>query len=212
MKAYFVRHGESEQNAVEAFQHDANQLSARGKEQAGFLAERFKKISVSVIIASPLERAKQTAEVISHAIDIPIQYSPIFRERKRPSEIHGKSLQDPEALRIHRLLLENFTKGGWKYSDEEMFSELKERAEEVIQFIEGFEGKDVLVVTHGVITLMILARMMFGNTLTAEESEKLRKFCVVENTGITLCERKVWWGDNDPWWRLVTWNDHAHLG
>jgi len=80
----FLRHGESTANA-EGFhqgQYDFP-LSERGIQQAHALAKRWQSEgkSFDYIIASPLKRAKQTAEVIADALQMTIEYDPDWMER-----------------------------------------------------------------------------------------------------------------------------------
>ncbi len=62
---YFVRHGESMGNQKNIIQgHKDYPLSSRGRAQAQKVAEWFKNKKVSLIVTSPLSRARETAEII----------------------------------------------------------------------------------------------------------------------------------------------------
>ena len=63
---YFVRHGETESNAEGIRQGPNGRLTAKGREQALATAKRFPKYRgrPQVIISSPFERARETAEII----------------------------------------------------------------------------------------------------------------------------------------------------
>src|SRR5690349_6102426 len=76
-----VRHGQSEWNAQGRWQGQADPpLSELGRQQA-FSASR-KIGSVDVIVASDLERALHTAQIISGQIGVgPVIVEPLFRER-----------------------------------------------------------------------------------------------------------------------------------
>jgi probable phosphoglycerate mutase len=90
---YFVRHGETENNAKGIRQGPDGGLSPNGKMQALETALRFPKNKgrPEVIIASPYERTKQTAEIIARELKMPVEYSDLLVERKNPSEIVGHS-------------------------------------------------------------------------------------------------------------------------
>lgn len=81
---YFLRHGESTGNAngYHQGQHDFP-LSEKGVQQAQQLATLWKAkgITFDYIISSPLARARQTAEIISHTLSLPIDFDPIWMER-----------------------------------------------------------------------------------------------------------------------------------
>lgn len=69
---YFLRHGQSQANADGLFAGPTYQapLTGQGREQARLEGERIKAegIVIDRIIASPIERAKDTAEIIATAI------------------------------------------------------------------------------------------------------------------------------------------------
>lgn len=73
---YFVRHGQSVDNASPVFQSVDSPLSKKGIAQANSIAERLSVIEFEALIASPVQRAKETAEYISEKTDKK-SYSPI---------------------------------------------------------------------------------------------------------------------------------------
>lgn len=54
---------------------------------------------------------------------------------------------------------------------------------------------------------MIVAKAIFGKSLTPRMFLAIRSHLWIKNTGITVCEYTDRHG-----WTLVTWNDAAHLG
>lgn len=79
MILYIVRHGESLGNTGEDTGIDPV-LSAKGETQASLLAERMAKIHIDCIIASPLKRAKQTADKTAAAKNMSIEIEPMIAE------------------------------------------------------------------------------------------------------------------------------------
>lgn len=70
----FVRHGQSEANAVGIYAGQSNvQLTAHGREQAAAAGMLLKRETISHIIASDLDRAHFTAEIIANTIGFPIE-------------------------------------------------------------------------------------------------------------------------------------------
>ena len=67
-KIFFVRHGESEGNVGIRYQGPDSRLSSLGAEQALVIAKRCAKLPAECLISSTLNRAQQTAEIISHEI------------------------------------------------------------------------------------------------------------------------------------------------
>lgn len=79
-----LRHAESEGNAQGYFQGQGDfPLTERGREQAHALAARWQKEKriFDQIIASPLIRTRDTAEIIANALGLPVEFDPIWMER-----------------------------------------------------------------------------------------------------------------------------------
>jgi len=204
---YFVRHGESEWNATGRHQDRTPGLSEAGKKQAEFLGQRFIKIPIEMIVSSPFSRARQTAEIVGKKVGVPVEFSELFVECKRPSAVEGKLKSDPEVIEIKTLIKANFHLPNWRHSDEEIYEELKTRAIRALVLIEQFGKERILVVTHGTFLRTVLGLLLLGEEMTAQEWLKIDKFFELSNTGITICDKR-----EDSTWKLVTWNDHAHLG
>ena len=74
MKLYIARHGETAWNVENRVSGRTDiPLTERGLEQARLLARNAMGKGIEVIIASPLLRARQTAQAVSDAIGVPIQ-------------------------------------------------------------------------------------------------------------------------------------------
>ena len=80
----FLRHGESVGNAERRWQGQADYpLTERGRQQAQALADRWlaEGRTFDCILTSPLKRARETADIIAEALDLPIEADPIWEER-----------------------------------------------------------------------------------------------------------------------------------
>ena len=81
-----------------------------------------------------------------------------------------------------------------------------------LDYLKARSEENILVVTHGFILRVIIAVAIFGDSLTAEECDKIVSKFHTTNVGLTVLgydeERQ---GKDSPWWVWV-WNDHAHLG
>ncbi len=208
-KIYFVRHGESEGNVGSIRQDNKTVLTEKGRLQAKTVAKRCAELPIEVIICSTLQRAEQTAEEILKETHKPIEYSALFIERQRPSEVIGKPKDDPKSIKAEEAVIKNFHLPGFRYSDEENFDDLKERARKALKYLAERPEENILVVTHGFFMRIIMAYVLFGDKLTGEECNKCIRVFHMENTALTeLCydDKK----ESSPWW-LWTWNDHAHL-
>jgi broad specificity phosphatase PhoE len=130
----------------------------------------------------------------------------LLTDLKRPTAIEGRHHDDPEVVKIRRAILANLHDPAWRYADEETFFDARERAIQCITFITQLDKSNVLLITHGGITVMIIAVMLHGKEMGVGDFLKLRKFMHADNASITLCEYR-----NAKTWKLITWNDCAHL-
>lgn len=206
MILYLVRHGESLANKNLFHHKPETPLSKRGVEQAKIVAERLKNIEVDFIYSSPQKRAKQTAEIISKQKNLSIEFWEDLKEIRTPSKVWGKPLDDKKTVKIDEQSLQSFLRGE-RYSDEETFKELSARGQSVLNhLLKEHKDQKILCVSHGTMTKMIVARIIFGNKLTPKVFIVLRKHLWAKNTGITICRYTEKYG-----WTLNTWNDSSHL-
>ncbi len=135
MKIILIRHGESEQNA-KINDNEDSYLTTNGKKQAEHLAVRLKGYNISEIYSSNLIRAKQTAEIISKKIKIPIKG--FFSELNEYKRNHLKkkllTLFSPRLKKLRKLL--------------NNLSEDKE------------QDKTILIVSHGIANRIILGYLL----------------------------------------------------
>lgn len=205
---YFVRHGETENNAQNIRQGAEGGLSARGREQALATAKRFPKEKgrPQVIISSPYERTKETAEIIGGELGMKVHYSDLLKERRNPSEIVGHWGGEPEVRALIDRMDKSYHADDLRVSDEENFSDLKARAKKLLSFISKRNEKRIIIVTHGIFLKMIASYMMYGDTLTASEYNTLSYFNPITNAGMTICTYTHHWFKKDEW-KILVWND-----
>ena len=215
---YLVRHGESENNAAGTYNTPDAKLSARGKEQAEEIAVRCEKLDVDAIIASPMVRAKDTADIVGARTGKPVEVSELFMERRLATSLQGKSRKDPKVIEILREMNKNLVNPAYRYEDGESFEDLTKRALACLDFLEKRPEQSLVVVTHGFFMHIIAAAVIFGKDITGTEcSHILRGLQVMRNTGLTVLSyeesdaRNSIDGFGSPW-QLRVWNDHAHLG
>jgi broad specificity phosphatase PhoE len=143
-----MRHGQSEGNALGVLQGQSDYpLSARGVQQAEAVARRWKSEgrSFDVIVASPLTRARQTAEIVGATLGAPVELDPDWLERNngrlaglRPDEIDARGLR-PGFIHIYEPV------GETGESQWELFL----RAGRAVQGLINRPPGCYLVVTHG---------------------------------------------------------------
>lgn len=98
--------------------------------------------------------------------------------------------------------------GEWKYSDEENFADLRYRAKECFEFLENIQEDNIVVVTHKNFLHCLLWYCLFGLEVTPKESRTIVSNFIMSNTGIVWMQ----YDEVEKFWKVVTWNDHAHLG
>lgn len=146
MKIYMIRHGETLWNKEGKIQGSCDiELNERGLMQANEVKEKLKNISFDVCFASPLKRAKKTAEiVINDKCDIVIDE--LLKERGYGA-YEGKKAQEMD---IEVLKLWDY-KENYSDNDVESLDELLKRATMFIEKIKNNCSNDstVLIVSHG---------------------------------------------------------------
>lgn len=137
-RIYFCRHGLSELNVKGHFAGSTDTpLVAEGRKQARKAGKKAKELDIDLIVASPLSRAHETAQIIAKELDYPIDQihtSDLLTERHF-GELENKPWS-PD------LNLDGI-------ADIETVDSLLERAHLALQWIESLPGDTVLVVSHG---------------------------------------------------------------
>ncbi len=205
---YFVRHGETENNAKGIRQGSEGGLSARGREQALATAKRFPKHKgrPQVIIASPFERTKETAEIIGKELRMKVKYSDLLVERRNPTEIIGHAGTEPEVRQIVDRIDKSYHADDLRISDEENFTDLKARAKKLLAYISRRNAKRIIMVTHGIFLKMVASYILYGDKLTASQYNNLSYYNPVTNASMAICSYKHHWFKKNEW-KILVWND-----
>lgn len=78
---WFLRHGETDWNAQGLSQGNVDiPLNATGLTQARLAAEKLRHRGIATIVASPLSRARVTAEIVAEVLQLPIAIDDDLRE------------------------------------------------------------------------------------------------------------------------------------
>lgn len=205
---YFVRHGETAANSLGVRQGPEGHLTEKGRAQALDTAKRFPKHKgrPQVIIASPYERAKDTAEIIAKELKMTVEYNDLLIERRNPTEIVGHSGEEPEIKKIVDMIDKSFHEDNLRYSDEENFMDLKQRAKKLLEYIAKRPEEQILLVTHSIFLRMVIAYMILGENLTASRYNQLSYFNPIDNAGMCICRYETRWLLK-PKWSVLVWND-----
>ena len=204
---YLVRHGESLLNAEHIRQGPDGALSEAGREQAARTGRYLAHVGIQKILASPYERTRETASVISEYVRAPIAYSALLAERRNPSEIIGKHTDDPEVMRVADQIDHAYHDDAYRFSDEENFQDLKRRARICLRMLSWQSERRVCVVTHSFFLKMLIAYLLYRESLHASDYVKLSFFNASDNASITICEfRPLHFFSKTRGWRVVSYN------
>jgi alpha-ribazole phosphatase len=159
---YLARHGQSVSNAVRRFQGVQDvPLSELGRRQAAALGAGLRRRPVAHVYASPLERARHTAEIVAAAHGVPLTLVDDLRELSL-GEWEGRTVEeirampgDPYACWI-RDPVAGCPPGG------EPLPRVQERVVRAVEAIAAAHpnGDDVLVVCHGGVISAYLAHCL----------------------------------------------------
>ncbi|MFA5095081.1 MAG: histidine phosphatase family protein [Candidatus Paceibacterota bacterium] len=207
---YFVRHGETVLNAKNIRQGPDGSLTEKGRAQALATAMRFPKHKgrPQIIISSPYQRTKETAEIIAKELNLKIKYSDLLMERKNPSEIIGHSGEEREVRAIIDRIDNSYHADDLRVSDEENFSDLKARAKKLLVYISRRRQKRIIMVTHKIFLKMVVSYMLYGDSLTASQYNNLSYFNPIDNASMAICSYTHHWFKKNEW-KVIVWNDLA---
>jgi probable phosphoglycerate mutase len=215
---YLIRHGESIQNANRIRQGAGGGLSPKGQAQAAETGKRLSPIIFDAFLVSPYERTKETADIIGQYVHSkkPIEYLDLLTERRNPSEIINQSADDLQVRYIVDLIDRSSHDDNYRYSDEENFADLKERARRLLVYLAHRPERQVLVVTHSIFLKMVASYILYREHLTSFQYNLLSYTNASNNASITIVSYDSgWFGDgwlgrklNPPEkrWELLQWD------
>lgn len=114
---HVFRHGETDWNAAGRFQGRVDvPLNDAGRAQADALAQALGPVRPELIVSSTLVRARETAEILSRSMNIPVEFAPGLEEISFGAS-EGRTLEE-----VRRSVGEDFWER-WRNMDEEHLDE-----------------------------------------------------------------------------------------
>ena len=194
---YLIRHGRQNSTLCNV---DV-ELSAEGRTQAELLRDRFKSYPIDAIYSSNLIRAKQTAEILNQAFDLPVQVRENLKEISF-GLMTGMTEQYIDE-HFHDFKIEQYKLlSDLPYPGGENGKAVYERVMPVITELLQSGSRNMLIVTHGGVIRALLAALI-GRT----QAERFLFAVSLENTGIT---QLIYNPENERFY-LERFNDCAHL-
>ena len=204
MNQYFVtllRHAESEANAEGVIQgQNDSPLSARGCAQAQALGDYWAKElrGFDQILASPLARARQTAEFVAAPLGLEVKFDPIWMERDFGA-LAGTRSGTLDAWLAAQDLVHPYLPVG---DGGESINDLYLRGGQAVQRLLKNPPGDYLVVAHGGILNMVLYAIL-GITPMPNFLGPRFKFRNTAHTTLTYTPAR-------HQWRVVGVNERPH--
>lgn len=196
-----LRHGESVGNAESRWQGQADYpLTDRGRSQAKALAERWKRerMKFDYVIASPLSRTRETAEIIASRLGLSVEFEPLWLERDN-GEFAGltqhevrQNFQHPDFTTPYDAV-GNDGEGDW---------ELFLRAGQALHGLLKRDPARYLIVSHGGLLNQVMHAIV-GIVPQANNAGTRFRF------GNTAFAQLLYF-PNQHRWAIDKLNDHAH--
>ncbi len=200
MLLYLLRHGETDWNVEQRIQGVSDTvLNDVGVAQAEALACALRERPIVRVYASPLSRARRTAEIVAHALDAPLH------EEAGIAELNQGELEGEPFRRLPETH-PDFMHVWWnqparaRMPGGETLAELQERAWATMErFLAAHENEVIAAVSHNLAIIMILCRIL-GVELNG--FRRIRQ----HNAAMNIIEHTPERG-----WSVVTMNSLAHL-
>lgn len=163
LRIYLARHGETDWNAERRLQGETDTLlNAKGRQQAGQLAESLRGVRFDAVYSSALRRSRETADMLRG--NVPVKSLAGLNER-RIGKFEGKILN----RRIDPATAEEYPRRSRDPDDEldggESLNQFYDRVRSALAEILKQHGSGtILIVGHGVTNQMIL-RSVFHFTI-----------------------------------------------
>lgn len=143
MKLYIARHGETTWNVEDKVSGRTDvPLTEKGMEQARALAEWMSGLPIDVILASPLQRARRTAECVAEKHGLPV-----LTEERLIEQDYG--IYEGVDRRT-QAFLDNKRQFAFRYPQGESMMQVAARTYALIDELRWkYRGKNVLLVCHG---------------------------------------------------------------
>jgi probable phosphoglycerate mutase len=159
---WYLRHGQTDWNAKDLSQGNVDiPLNDVGRQQARDAAVRLNNRGIRSIVASPLSRAYETAQIVGEVLGLPVSHTVAELREVSFGVQEGKEMGDW----FHAWNAGSFTPEG-----AEPFAELRRRA--VIGLNTALQADaPVLIVAHGAVFRALRAEMGLDSTIRMKNAE-----------------------------------------
>ncbi len=200
----FIRHGESVGNANGQIQGQSDMpLTEKGEQQALAMAQTWQKSgrSFDQIIASPLTRARRTAEIIAATLNSPLSLDPIWAERGF-GEIEGRSFEEIMQQEPNFDFNHPYQPPG---GDGESIVDVFLRASQALQGLLRYPSGSYLIVSHGALINMVMYAVL---GISPHNSPRSPRFIFTNTSYIDL----LYHPEIQQWRIQRFWNSENPIG
>jgi probable phosphoglycerate mutase len=164
-RVLMLRHAESADPTVFHGAESDVALSPRGHEQAELVATRLAPFAPVAVVSSAMRRALDTAGPIARVCGVAVEVEPLLHER-RVGAMSGLLTADRDGPWPRTLQRWLAGETGYALEGAESFDDIRARVLPVWESItRRYEGRTVVVVTHGIVCRVLLVSVVEGLTL-----------------------------------------------
>ncbi len=157
---FFVRHGQTEWNASGRMQGRANSdLTGIGRQQADANGRLLARLSIEGLYASPLERTRQTAEIVQRHVPLPVTYDARLVEwdcgdwsGHRYAEVQARWPEEWAAYRADRF--------NYRGPNCETYPDMIARVQPFLDALRAGAERRVAVISHGMIGRVMVSLLL----------------------------------------------------
>ncbi|MCX7596129.1 MAG: histidine phosphatase family protein, partial [Fischerella sp.] len=217
-RAIIVRHGQSTYNTEKRIQGrtDASKLTEKGRNDASLVGKALSNISFNAIYSSPLQRAKETANIISHSLAINSEQSivpqtsdklleidlPLW-ERMLSAEVKQKFPEDYRIWQEQPHQLQMLVKDADGSREHFPVLALYEQARQFWQeVLSRHQGETILIVGHNGINRALISTAL---GISPSRYHSIQQ----SNCGISVLNFSGGWGEPV---QLESMNQTQHMG
>lgn len=207
MHVYLIRHAKTNLNKGHIHQYPNTPLSEEGRESAVNLAEEIREMNPDFLVSSDYTRALETARIIGMHTGLTAQTSSLFFEIIRPTTLYGRSHFNIATFIYVVFSVFKRKDADWRYKDAENMSDILNRIQLAIDYLEKLDKKhkSVVVVSHSVFINLLVAHICKPGSLNFFELvQAFFKTKLTKNGSVTHIEfmgKKK--GSNSCSWRQV---------
>lgn len=159
-RLYFVRHGQTDWNAIHRMQGQWNSnLTELGREQAEVNGKLLAALDIEALFASPLDRTRQTAEIVNRLLKLQITYDDRIMEwdcgdwsGHLYEEVAERWPEEWAALQADRFY--------YRGPNCENFPDMIRRAKPFLDEIRQLDASRIAIVSHGMIGKVMISILL----------------------------------------------------